>query len=125
MHGSIGVSVPSLHRESTDSLTIPCHAMDNFFRVHYIPPYCNSCLHMTIDPVLDASSPLTQLTRELFYEFASLSAGIEVELRDDVIALEPPQLMSLGIVLSSSECYDLAITPTTSLYWMMMVHVHV
>ena len=67
---------------------------------------------MTTDPVLDASSPLTLLTRELFYVSASLSAGIEVELRDDIIALEQPQLMSLGIILSSTECYDLTITPT-------------
>ena len=63
-------------------------------------------------PVLDATSPLSLVTTDLEYQPASPTAGITVALRDDDIALEEEEQLSLGILLTSSECYDFTITPT-------------
>ena len=64
------------------------------------------------DPELAASGPLVLLTSQLPYQSGSNSATVSVELMDNSLALEQPRVVSLGIVLSSSECYDLAIAPT-------------
>lgn len=64
------------------------------------------------EPLLNATSPLSLLTTELHYESLSTSASVAVELRDNDIALEVPEVVSLGIILSSSQCYDLTITAT-------------
>jgi hypothetical protein len=69
-------------------------------------------LHLTPVPVLDATSPLSLVTTDLEYQPASPTAGITVALRDDDIALEEEEQLSLGILLTSSECYDFTITPT-------------
>ena len=66
---------------------------------------------MQTEPELDVST-LTLVTRELSYEQGPQSAAIAVELLDNQLALEQPQQVSLGIILSSSECYDLTIPPT-------------
>ena len=63
-------------------------------------------------PTLDASGPLSLATTELEYEPTSRSTAITVALQDDDIALEAPETLSLGILLTSSECYDLTITST-------------
>ena len=64
------------------------------------------------DPLLEASSTLSLVTTELNYQPNIQTAGITVSLRDDSLALEEPEILSLGIILSSEQCYDLAITPT-------------
>ena len=64
------------------------------------------------DPGLDADGPLSLLTTQLSYEPDSEAGSISVELRDNLLALEAPRVVSFGIVLSSSQCYDLAIAPT-------------
>ncbi|CAI8008523.1 hypothetical protein GBAR_LOCUS5833 [Geodia barretti] len=68
--------------------------------------------HLTPDPELDANGPLALLTTELSYQAGTDSASVAVKLRDNTLGLEQPQVVSLGIILSSAECYDLAIAPT-------------
>ena len=63
-------------------------------------------------PALDDSSPLSLVTTELEYEPTPQATSITVTLRDDNIALEEPEELSLGILLTSSECHDLTITST-------------
>lgn len=94
-------------------------------KTHYVDRHTcthtlyHTCVLLTLvtlpptEPVLDDSSPLTLLTSELRYEPSLQSAGIDVEFRDNAMALEEPQEVVLGIRLSSSQCYDLNITPTS------------
>ena len=69
-------------------------------------------LYFITDPELESSGLLVLLTTELPYQSGSDTATVSVEVQDNLLALEQPRAISLGIVLSSLECYDLTIAPT-------------
>ena len=65
-----------------------------------------------VPPLLNQSTSLSLESTDLSYQPGAQTAAISVFLKSDDLALEEPEVMSLGIILSSAQCYDLTITPT-------------
>ena len=76
------------------------------------PSLSLSLSHTHADPLLNSTSSLSLETRELTYEPGTATASLAVVLRDDHVALQQPKQLALGILLSSSQCYDLTISST-------------
>lgn len=65
-----------------------------------------------VPPLSNQSTSLSLESTDLSYQPGAQTAAISVFLKSDDLALEEPEVMSLGIILSSAQCYDLTITPT-------------